>query len=215
MPKEEPTSSPAKVEAVENKTLEAQADEICAEETSEPLPGLDFAPPCIKETVKEEPVESIAEDEAATQEEPMETDESREEANDTLKFAEQTVIIEELGEFGVQNDSVAAAGAAEDSTQNSESNDVLTMARVNSPENASQDSQSESKVIVKGSGGFVLKVNQESMANGDTKAADATFEVETPTEPEIDWTPPTPDPAYTSFPTTEKGTEMSGLCSIM
>ncbi|XP_028967812.1 polyadenylation and cleavage factor homolog 11 [Galendromus occidentalis] len=220
VPKKETATECAEPMEVENPTIKAEVSEMRADETSQPLPGLDFAPPSTKEIqrevqVKQEPEENPEGDATEQPSEAGETCEDENDPNDTIQLAEQTVIVEDLGELGVHSESTSAAGGDDESTQNSESVDPVGARSVTSPENVSQDSQSESKVIVKSTGGIVLKVNFDSKANGDNSAADASVAEEPELEQEVEWTPPTPDPAYKTCAPVRKGTEESGLCSIM
>lgn len=234
---------------------------------SQPLPGLDFAPTSeelpsnkvktdtAEQTVSEEAVKSEpkGETEKSTEnEEPMEED-----LNDTVRAAEQSVVVEELGEFGVDNlppsvehgydlkdeeksqdSSVGVEGLSEEakkqqheSCEHQEQAD--TIAKQDSPQNQfdeSADHSTTSKLkVFKGSGGFILKVKQETMTNGGDARGGVSQEKSSQdsgvgleehedygqNDDDEEWVPPQPDPAFKNLPMVKRGAEESGLCSIM
>ncbi|OQR79525.1 hypothetical protein BIW11_05677 [Tropilaelaps mercedesae] len=241
------------------------------DEGSQPLPGLDFAP-SVEEllpiTVKKEPSEvqntmdqhmkTVKPDLPEETKTPGEDDETMDEdLNDTVRAAEQSVVVEELGEFGVDNlapiaeddvhkdettrqDSSVGADAFSEETDKQEpyegqeqKNDDV---KLGSPQSQSDqpvtDHYTASKLkILKGSGGFVLKVKQETVTNGgDGKGAseqkssqDSGVALDEPEDEanqdqqdeDEEWVPPQPDPVFKNLPTVRRGVEESGLCSIM
>ncbi|XP_076321065.1 pcf11 cleavage and polyadenylation factor subunit isoform X2 [Tachypleus tridentatus] len=77
----------------------------------------------------------------------------------------------------------------------------------------------ESKMVVLQSGGIVMKVKAESIAQPSPPPAsnEATTAKSESEEPQSDdeFHPPPPDPRFTVLPPVLRGTELSGLCSIM
>lgn len=119
------------------------------------------------------------------------------------------VIVDNLGEFGM-------------SLSDSERNDDESKP----PETV------EPKVVVKGTGGIVMKVKAESIqapaspASSGTVASHALDTGEASTDKPVqtaeeavsdedDFRPPTPDPRFQSLPPVQRGNELSGLCCIM
>ncbi|XP_064482248.1 pre-mRNA cleavage complex 2 protein Pcf11-like isoform X2 [Ornithodoros turicata] len=108
------------------------------------------------------------------------------------------VIIDNLGEFGVSE---------------GEGQDEMPV----------DEAPSEPKVVVKGSGGIVLKVKAESIQAPVSPAAPSPappMEEEAQPKEEVEqeeeeFRPPTPDPRFTVLPPVQRGNELSGLCSIM
>lgn len=167
-------------------------------------------------------------DEAPT--EPMETEASPDgDAKDIVSGGELTikdekagseempddpvVIVDNLGEFGVSLSDGERSGDDENKP----------------PETV------EPKVVVKGTGGIIMKVKAESIQApaspapssaaaaaasnaSDTGEAGADQPAQVSDEPvtdEDDFRPPTPDPRFQSLPPVQRGNELSGLCCIM
>ncbi|XP_022650522.1 pre-mRNA cleavage complex 2 protein Pcf11-like isoform X2 [Varroa destructor] len=223
------------------------------DEGSQPLPGLDFDPSveaaddpqAIKKAEESalpdeeyQPVDVKIEEQSI--EEKLCKEMEGDEANDMNRVEEQSVVVvEELGEFGV-NSSASVSLVVDDKAELSlKAGEAATEGNSISSQTLNDESadlkeieppKEELKVIVKGSGGFVLKVKQDSVvtvinadhaqsSSGDTKALDEPSLHETLDDDEHDtagdWRPPSPDPRFKNLPPLQKGSEMSGLCSIM
>ncbi|XP_003743974.1 pre-mRNA cleavage complex 2 protein Pcf11 [Galendromus occidentalis] len=238
-----PAPSPKPIlvrEGQDEPTEEEIADEQVKEEKAAidemnlPLPGLDFQPSDLSGDTDEQPKESAGKDDQnetpiddskgvttdasdegrvlddleQKKDEPILEDETQ--AMDAM--IEHEVVIQELGEFGVVSsvDDPSLDGTNGSQSGTDQLNDTM--------DDSSQTSKTNEKVVVKGSGGFILKVNQESVANNKDSSQDATKdskEASNLQELEIEWTPPSPDPRYKNLPLVKKGSEMSGLCSLM
>lgn len=252
------------------------------DEGSQPLPGLDFAPSLEElagEHIKKEP--NVEEEKAQEQDqsegnnaegdssvkqeemEGMENDDEQktdQDLNDTIRAAEQSVVIEEIAEFGVDpapapveensmdhedattQDSVsngvvpAEAGKGDDGDRDASqgefpSKPISPQGLSNSSETPDQSTVNNSLKVLKGSGGFVLKVKQTTLTNGaDAKAASEQRASRSSdvgvdehdddvghenADDEQEWIPPPSDPAFKNLPTVRRGVEESGLCSIM
>lgn len=118
------------------------------------------------------------------------------------------VVVDNLGEFGVSLSDVEQSGGEEE----------------RAPETTEPP-----KVVVKGTGGIVMKVKAESIqapaspvpapATDAPDAAAGTAEpapaADEPTSEDEEFRPPTPDPRFQSLPPVQRGNELSGLCCIM
>lgn len=173
-----------------------------------------------KAATDEQPAEEMAVDEeASTTETAVTTDETKdtlcdkelpikdEKAGDEMQ-EDPVVIVDNLGEFGVSISDGEQSGGDDDRP----------------PETL------EPKVVVKGTGGIVMKVKAESIQApvspmpttaasvsdvceaGSDEPAPATEE---PSTDEEEFRPPTPDPRFQSLPPVQRGNELSGLCCIM
>lgn len=218
------------------------------DEGSQPLPGLDFNPST--EIAQEDSPEMESQTECPVEQKEIEVvDEKPEESEDMEKeedveinrVEEQSVVVEEIAEFGVESTSelfsvgTAAEETSEDPTGASGGGKSVVQripCKDESIETEVDKSKEETKVIVKGSGGFVLKVNQDSVVvsnnndqlqsnSCDTKLIDDSGlnaddnEEDADSDHGTDWRPPSPDPRFKNFPPVRKGSDMSGLCTIM
>lgn len=120
------------------------------------------------------------------------------------------VVVDNLGEFGVS----------------------LSDAEQNNDEEERPPETVEPKVVVKSTGGIVMKVKAESIqppispvSHSTTADAPDTAEGGGSNEPaapapdesasDEEFRPPTPDPRFQSLPPVQRGNELSGLCCIM
>ncbi|KAK8767191.1 hypothetical protein V5799_006029 [Amblyomma americanum] len=176
--------------------------------------------PAVQSSADEKPPEEMAVDEAATVKEVEEEatcgDEGglpiiKDEHAGSEMQDDPVVVVDNLGEFGVSLSDTEQNGAEEERP----------------PETF------EPKVVVKGTGGIVMKVKAESIQapaspvppaahSTATEASDAgeggTEPTPAPDESTSDgeeFRPPTPDPRFQSLPPVQRGNELSGLCCIM
>ncbi|OQR67999.1 hypothetical protein BIW11_02094 [Tropilaelaps mercedesae] len=223
------------------------------DEASQPLPGLDFDP--FVETDENDVKKLACDGNLAHDDEPdsaevkidhPSVDEKfneniqEDDANDASRADEQSVVVEELGEFGVdmRTESVSVNGPNVTEDANNTSTDgICTFRQVPCTDDLKdiecEKSKAETKVVVKGSGGFVLKVKQDSVhpvnnidqlpSSGtniklvDELGLNEDADMDGGDDDDYDdgWRPPSPDPRFRSLPPLQKGSEMSGLCSIM
>ncbi|KAM7300430.1 pre-mRNA cleavage complex 2 protein Pcf11 isoform X4 [Ixodes scapularis] len=224
----EAPSSPIRTEPGE----EAQAEAVEKADDEKPM-EVEGAVAAKEEVPDENPADKPPSDESRADEaptEPMETEASPDgDAKDIVSGGELTikdekagseempddpvVIVDNLGEFGVSLSDGERSGDDENKP----------------PETV------EPKVVVKGTGGIIMKVKAESIQApaspapssaaaaaasnaSDTGEAGADQPAQVSDEPvtdEDDFRPPTPDPRFQSLPPVQRGNELSGLCCIM
>lgn len=217
--------SPVKME-----TEEAQAEAAPQEEDK----AMDVDPSVKEEvaseaTADEKPIDQSGSDEKPPEE--MAVDETAAEAQEGSEGNEATcdkgglpikddnasgdmqddpiVVVDNLGEFGVS----------------------LSDAEQNNDEEERPPETVEPKVVVKSTGGIVMKVKAESIqapispvSHSTTADVSDTAEGGGSNEPapapdesasDEEFRPPTPDPRFQSLPPVQRGNELSGLCCIM
>lgn len=256
-------------EVQETNDASAEAPRNALDEGSQSLPGLDFDPSAeiaqeaaaeFETEAADSPAEGSTEPKSPEMklEKPEEMDDREDDVEGSRLEEHESVVVEEIGEFGVDSSNTMEVGPVETgdtasdidaSVELAESKSVSRKASPCKDEDsmdveAERSAKEETKVIVKGSGGFVLKVNQDSVVvvgiNNNNNSNNSNYndqlqagssdqkvgyegcgmnaedeEEDGDSDDAGDWRPPSPDPRYKNLPPVQKGSDMSGLCSIM